>query len=268
VPVDYFQLLQEAVFQGRLAPANLALLPLFIAFMIWGLVLLYALSRGNWRWVVLGSIWLWYAARFDPTGFTVIPTPFRFSVWQILFTIGLIAGYYQAALRAWWRRLPARAWRSAALIGSGLGLLLLSYQVSYAGLWANIDWLNVDGPLFLRSALGPGRLIVALWVFAACYELITVCWQPLRRALGWLLLPLGQHALTAFIFHAVAVYSVARLPGWPFPDHDATVMGFAHLAIVLAVWGATLATVHIRSSWSQLRVARVKPIVRADSPRS
>jgi hypothetical protein len=130
VPVDYFQLIHQAIFQSRAAPAHLALLPLFILFMLWGLAALYALAHGHWRWVLLGSIGLWYAAQFDPVLFTVIRTPFRFPVWQILFTIGLLAGYYHAAIKAWWQRLPARTWRSAALIISGVGLLLLSYQVS------------------------------------------------------------------------------------------------------------------------------------------
>jgi OpgC protein len=124
--------------------------------------------------------------------------------------------------------------------------------------------LNVDGAWFGKSLLGPGRVIAALWVFAAGYELLTVCWRPFSRVLGWLLLPLGQHALTAFVLHSIAVYSVQRLPGWPFPDHDATVVGFIHLGIVLAVWGATLAVVHIRSRCSQPRVAQAKLIMQAD----
>ena len=266
VPVDYVQLIHEAVFQSRMAPAYLSLLPLFILFMLWGLAVLYALSRGHWRWVLLGSIGLWYAARLDPELFTVIRTPFRFPSWQILFTAGLLGGYYRATIRAWWKRLPAGGWRSAGLIGVGIGLLLLSYQISYNGLWAGIDWLKVDGPVFLRIELGPGRVIAALWVFAACYELLTVCWRPLSRGLGWLVLPLGQHALTAFVIHSIAVYNIQRLPGWPFPDHDATLMGFIHLGIVIAVWGATLAVVHVRSRGWQ-RVAYARLIVWADSPR-
>jgi len=264
VPVDYFQLIQEAVFQSRIAPTYLWLLPLYILFMLWGLAVLYALSRGHGRWVLLGSIGLWYAARLDPIAFTAVRTAFRFPVWQILFTVGLLAGYYSEALTSWWLRLPARAWRSTVLIGSGLGLLLVSYQVSFHGLWADVSWLSVNGPLFLSAELGPGRLITALWVLAACYELLTVCWRPLSRVLGWLLLPLGQHALTAFIIHAMTVYSIQRLPGWPFPGHDSTLMGFIHLAIVLVIWGATLAVVCIRSRWSLPRVAQDKIIARAD----
>jgi hypothetical protein len=264
VPDDYFQLIQEAIFQSRMAPTYLWLLPLYILFMLWGLLVLYALSRGQWRWVLVASVGLYYAARLDPVAFTAVQTFFRFPVWQIIFTIGLLAGYYSGPLKNWWLRLPARAWRSAALIGSGLGLLLLGYQVSYHGVWADIEWLRFDAPLFQQPQLGLGRIVAALLVFAACFELLTVCWLPLRRVLGGLLLPLGQHALTAFLLHSIAVYCVQRLPGWPFPDHDYTAMGFIHLAIVLAVWAATLAVVHMRSRWSQLRVARATLTARAN----
>jgi hypothetical protein len=264
VPDNYFRLVEEAIFQSRVAPVHLALLPLFIVLMFWGLGVLYVLAQGRWHWVLLGSIGLWYAAQLNGTMFTFVHLSFRLPSWQLLFTIGLLAGYYHVALRGWWRRLPAYRWRAALLIASGFGLLLLSFQVSYRGLGAGVDWLRFDGPMFERFLLKPGRLIVALWVFAACFELLTVCWLPLRRVLGWLLLPLGQHALTAFLFHSMAVYSIQRLPGWPFPDHDPTVMGFIHLGIVLAVWAATLAAVQVRSRWALLRVAQAKLITSAD----
>lgn len=264
VPTDYFQLIQEAVFQSHLAPIHFWLLPLFILFMLWGLVILYALSRGHGRWVLVASVGLYYAARLDPTSFTAIPTYFRFPIWQLLFTIGLLAGYYSARLKKWWHRLPAQVWRSAALIVSGLGLLLLSYRVSYAGLWADISWLSFDAPLFQQLQLGPGRILAALWVFAACYELLTWCWRPFQRLLGWLLQPLGQHALTAFVLHSFAVYCVQRLPGWPFRGHDPTLMGFIHLAIVLAIWAATLTSVRLRSHWAQWRLTRTVAVAQVD----
>jgi hypothetical protein len=145
VPDNYFTLIEEAVFQSRMAPAHLALLPVFIFLMFWGLGVLYVLTQGRWRWALLGSIALWYAAQLNATMFTFVRTSFRLPSWQLLFTIGLLAGYYHVALRAWWRRLPAYHWRAALLIGSGIGLLLLSYQVSFHGLWADVDWLRIDG---------------------------------------------------------------------------------------------------------------------------
>ena len=64
-------------------------------------------------------------------------------------------------------------------------------------------------------------------------------WIPLKRSLGWLLIPLGQQALIAYIVQAFLSYAITRLPGFPFPDHDPTLMGFLHVAAVLAVWFAT-----------------------------
>ncbi len=100
--------------------------------------------------------------------------------------------------------------------------------------------------MFGRPILAPGRVFVTLWVCAGLYQLITVLWQPINRLLGWLLIPLGQHALTAFVLQALLTYTTMRLPGWPFPDRDPTLTGWAQIGLVPLVWAATRASVYVR----------------------
>ena len=52
------------------------------------------------------------------------------------------------------------------------------------------------------------------YVIGFFFLLVTQCWRPLYRGLGWLLLPLGQNALYAYTAHIVLVVllGIALLP--------------------------------------------------------
>ena len=263
VPTDYFTLLQSTLFQTRYAPDGLSMMPFYALALLWGLGALYGLQRGKWRWVLLISGLTWYGARFDPSAFTIFRIYFNFPIWQLLFIIGLVIGYHRAELQRWGAKLPARRLLRVTLIVTTVMMLLVSYQVAYNGLGSDIAWVQPYGPFFDRVSLGVGRVLVSLWAFAGFYALLTLTWQALNRILGWLLLPLGQHALTAFIWHAVTTYIVIHLPGWPFPDHDPTLMGFIHLGIILAIWAATLTTVYVRTRWPLRRLSRSSVVAEA-----
>ena len=253
VPTDYWELVQSALFQTRRAPASFDLMPLYTLLMVWGLLALYGLRHGGWRWVVVGSAVVWYAARLSPRAYTLFIMGFNFAIWQGLFVLGLIIGYYRPAITAWWASRPLPRLRAAGLSLSALAMLIISYQVNINGAWPEATWLRAD-ELFSRAALAPGRILFTLWLFAGLYQLITVLWQPLNRLLGWLLLPLGQHALTAFVLQALAAYAVMRLPGWPFPEHDPALMGWLHIGLVLVIWALTRASVYVRQhAWQAAR---------------
>ena len=59
--------------------------------------------------------------------------------------------------------------------------------------------------LFGKLDLRIGRLLVFAGFFVFAFASVTVAWGPIRRALGWLLLPLGQDALSAYILHLFVV---------------------------------------------------------------
>ena len=69
--------------------------------------------------------------------------------------------------------------------------------------------------------------------------MVSWIWGVLEPPIGWLLLPLGKNALTAYLVQAFLFYIVTRMPDHPFPDHDPTIMGFLHVGAVLLVWSAT-----------------------------
>jgi enterochelin esterase-like enzyme/uncharacterized membrane protein len=183
---------------------------------------LIMLSQGRWG-VVLGASWLlWAAYQFFPQQ-TEIPWTisgnylFFLSAWQVFFFTGLVLGWHHADLT---RRL-ARFPRRSALIVSGAGTagLIALYMISnrVSAFFPGDPETAQDIQLFLleyvfgKADVRPGRILASIIVFGFLYLLVTEFWRPLRRSLGWFLLPLGENALYAYAVHVVAAIPIALL---------------------------------------------------------
>jgi hypothetical protein len=67
-----------------------------------------------------------------------------------------------------------------------------------------------------------GRLLVFTGFFTFAMALVTLAWAPIRRMLGWLLLPLGQDALSAYILHLFVVALAVKVKPLVFGATPAT----------------------------------------------
>ena len=74
-----------------------------------------------------------------------------------------------------------------------------------------IGWLLSSDLVFGKNDLRPGRIVALLGVATTIFTLVTIFWVPVRRALGWLLMPLGQRALGAYGLH---LFIVAAAHSW------------------------------------------------------
>jgi hypothetical protein len=185
-----------------------------ILLMIAPLVLLM-LSVGEW-WLVLIPSWLlWLAYQIFPEE-AAVPwyirhgENFPIAAWQVLFLTGHVLGFYRGGLAHWLERF--RRLR-VALVAMGLavtlGLISLAWGAENG--FFDID-PNVLDESFFKVALRPARIVAFLSVAIAAYTSATYLWVPIRRALGWLMLPLGQAALYCYIVHfflIVLVYNLA-----------------------------------------------------------
>lgn len=213
---------------------------------------LVLLERGR-TWIVLGSAWLlWGLYQFFPD---LVSLPwsiagnylFNFSAWQVIFFTGLVLGYRQDRLPLLQRRTTR-----IALLLTGLGTLIL------IGLYLVIDAfpdlispalkignasfhdirLWIQDYVFAKVDLRPGRLIASAIVFSFFFLAVTVFWRQIQRGIGWLLLPLGQHALYGYTAHVILVIVVAlalapfnlRAPG---PEW---LNALIQIASVLLIW--------------------------------
>ena len=183
------------------------------------------LARGH-SGVVLGvSLLLWGVFQFYPE-YAALPWPiagnylFDFSAWQLLFFGGLVLGYRQ-------ERIPALGCRETriALVVSGLlfAALIVTWIVIERPLASQPTTITAGGltisdirtwlqdSLFSKVSLRPGRLFASAITFTFFFLVLTHFWAPFHRALGWLLLPLGQHALYAYTAHLLLASAIAAV---------------------------------------------------------
>ncbi|HEX2171264.1 MAG TPA: OpgC domain-containing protein [Dehalococcoidia bacterium] len=219
-------------------------LVLYIFLVVVAPALLIAFARGLTPFVLAASFGLWLTQQVWPDRL-VLPWPiegstrFQFGPWQILFVAGLAIGYHRerfATATAHWRRWPV--WLALGLCLAGLIALAADQGEVFTSLRPDIDGAELLADWTGKKSLRPGRLIAALIVCPFFFLTVDLFWQPLRQALGWLLIPLGQHALYAYSVHLVLVVLLAAWLPW-LPGYDRWVElsnSLAQLAAVIATW--------------------------------
>jgi hypothetical protein len=227
--------------------------------------ILLLLEHGRTRLVLGGSWLLWFLWQGWPAAADIWPIPgeelFVVSAWQVLFVTALVIGYHRRKLEGAFRAagsLPALLISGAALAG-----LLALYFSRLAPLIAltGRDRVTLDEWFFAKDDVAPGRIVTFAAAIVFAYALATLAWRPLARATGWLLLPLGQNALSAYIIHLFVVglfdplYFVLLGPA----AHPVAVALF-QLAAVLAVWGVIQLRPKMASSLERLESVRAMPL--------
>jgi hypothetical protein len=185
---------------------------------------LLLLTRGK-TWLLLAvSVGIWALFQIAPDrviiGWRVAGNSmFHLPAWQLLFVVGMVLGYHRPWLARRMRPASYKWWLMAAVIGCVV-LVVAHRVVSHAdGLGATTSALVAW--LFSKPAVGPGRLVASAVVFTAAFLGVHLAWMPVRRALGGLLLPLGQHALYAYTAHTLcglAIVAAGAALGHPITD--------------------------------------------------
>lgn len=155
-----------------------------------------------------------------------------------LFFGGLLIGYHRNDIGRLWARLPARRAVDAVVLVGAVALAWLHGRGYGSFGWLG-EWINgpdVDAPLGRREFEMPivALVVVGLYLRAA-WIVVDVLWAPLRRAVGWLLLPLGEASLFTFTMHLVAIPLVVNLPQWTGEDVgplSATLWVGGYLAVI------------------------------------
>jgi hypothetical protein len=167
------------------------------------------LSQGKTA-IVLALSWaIWIAFQISPESSGVTweiqeNTVFNIAAWQVLFVNGIVIGWHREQIEAWVRRLSPHTVAAAVLAAGAIVLLLYVAQLT------QLDALKESGFIFDLAFDKPqvpmGRLLVFGVLAIFSFALTTIFWTPISRFTGWLLLPLGENALTAYSVH---IYLVA-----------------------------------------------------------
>ena len=210
-------------------------------------IILLLLSVGEWYWVLIPSWAIWLTYQVYPEE-AAIPwyirhgENFPLAAWQVLFVTGNVLGFYRGALTQWLQR-----FRRLRVVAVSLGLAVTLALISLA--WgtengAQFAFFDIDPNVlnesFFKVPLRPWRIVAFVSVAIVAYTSATYFWVPIRRVLGWLMLPLGQAALYSYIVHfflILLVYNLApllnALPGEPSEVISAPIL---QIAVVLLLW--------------------------------
>jgi len=208
------------------------------------------LAYGRWRELLAGSWLLWAVFQVAPER-AVLPWTiehsdmFPFAAWQALFVSALVLGFYRQQLAAWASSLGHRPEGLSLGFKVGLGAATLALVIVCASvssghvlaMGSEAHPLIVADP-FDKASLGIGRLLYFSGAATLIYAAVTLFWQPIERAFGWLLIPLGQASLYAYATHlflVVAAYNIppyvgSDQPGWEL--HNT----IGQIFLVLVLW--------------------------------
>ncbi|MES9941879.1 MAG: OpgC domain-containing protein [Candidatus Thiodiazotropha sp. 6PLUC2] len=174
-------------------------------------------------------------------------TPARFELgfplltWQLLFFNGVIVGFYREQVLGW---LVAEksSWmgRLAAIVCLGFILLAFNAPDPLFWPWPTLSLIPSDTYLYLhgfwfdKTLLGPGRLLNNAALFITMYILLSRYWSIFDKALGWLLIPLGQASLYVFTIHIYVILLVSNLP---IPLEGNFLLGtMVHASAIALIW--------------------------------
>jgi hypothetical protein len=177
------------------------------------------------------------------TRFRLLPSQFEDSfpllVWQVLFVLGLVAGFHRHRIVAW---LSAHHWLVVASTVLAFVFAFLSWCNPYLAngfdlrlaIIPDAAYRVMYDTFFARTYLDPGRLLNVLVLVVAAYAFLTAYWKPVERALGWFLIPLGQATLYVFILHVVLIAVIANIPA--LRQGDILINTAAYAAILGLLW--------------------------------
>ncbi|MEE9098156.1 OpgC domain-containing protein [Pseudarthrobacter phenanthrenivorans] len=204
----------------QFGPWQFNVMGLYVVLLLVSPLVLAALKRGKALWVLVATLAVYAVGAV--TRFRILPSQFEDSfpllVWQVLFVLGLVAGYHRRALIAW---LSRHTWVVATCTAAAFALAFLSWGNPYLAnnydvrlaLISDAAYRAMYDALFGRTYLAPGRLLNVLVLVVAAYAFLSAYWKPVQRVLGWFLIPLGRATLYVFIMHVVLIAVVANIPG-------------------------------------------------------
>jgi hypothetical protein len=227
----------------RLGPWQFNVMGLYVILLLVSPLVLWLLSRRWWPSVLAGSLALYVVGNL--TRFRLLPSQFEDSfpllTWQLLFTLGITAGFYRREIVAWFQR------RSGTIVLSGAILLAVVFMVfswnnPYVASSADFRLAlipdNAFRPIyatwFERTYLDVGRLVNVIVVVIAAYALFTAYWRPIHKTLGWFLIPLGQATLYVFIVHVFFALIAANIP--VLQEGDVWVNTAANIVMLGLLW--------------------------------
>jgi len=125
--------------------------------------------------------------------------------WQLLFMIGVVAGFHHAALARWWNALSPRAHRTILAVAAAASVTIIAgslIRLPVHGVYPT----RLEGYAFDRNRLGPARIACAIVLVSSLYALVRAFEARLLPTIGRLFVPLGQASLYVYIVQSMLTF--------------------------------------------------------------
>jgi len=234
----------------RTSPHQIQILGLYCVLLLLTPVAIWLFNQGKAKWVCLGCIILYFYNMAYPIRITQAQFEYAFPLfsWQILYVFGLMAGYFKEELsRSFSQKNYHRLVIFCALMSFAFILLAWNSPNKAFPPEVNLGWIeagtfyDLHHRFFDKNKLGILRIVNYACFLTFMYWCLTYFWQPINKAIGWLLIPLGQASLYVFIMHLILVVVVEAIT--QFSDvkpmyHTANIWfnSLCHLGAILALW--------------------------------
>jgi hypothetical protein len=202
--------------------------------------IMWLIRRRLW-WLVLAISWALYAWRALVPDAPALPSQFEpvfpLFMWQVLFTHGLVIGYYRRSITRALTSTPGKILTGVAVVGYAGFLVYLwaghAYGFAPAPFSADL-YESLYNTAYQRVDMQWGRLADVALMVVCTYAILTALWKPFNAVIGWLWVPLGQASLYVFIWQVFFVLAIASIPGL---DRTNPWIGtIIHVAAILLLW--------------------------------
>lgn len=226
--------------QLEMGPWPFNIMGLFVVLSLAIPAAMWLIRRKLW-WVVLAVSWALYIWRSLVPDAPALPSQFEavfpLFLWQVLFTHGLVIGYYRRQIQNVLTSLPGRIITGVAVVAYAGILVYLwagyNYGFEPAPFPASL-YESLYGTAYQRVDMQWGRLVDVVLMVVCTYAILTAFWKPINFVIGWLWIPLGQASLYVFVWQVFFALAVASIPNL---DRTNALIGTAiHAGLILLVW--------------------------------
>ena len=225
----------------KIGPHQFQIIGLYVVLLAVAPMAIYALMRGYTRPLLVLSWTLYGMNAFLSLRLTTsrFELGFPLLTWQLLFFNGMVIGYHREKVLGY---LVEHRWIFVLAVSLSIGFILLGYNNPGTIFWPWRTWSFISGEAyanmyitwFNKTTLGLGRLLNNAALFVTIYVLLSRYWHLFNRAIGWLVIPLGQASLYVFTLH---VYFILMLNNTPIPAQQSFVLNtLVHGGTVLIIW--------------------------------
>lgn len=240
----------------QIGPHQTQILGLYIFLLLFSPLFLGMLQKGNAWWLLGASLlvyglWQRWPLRLTPSEFEFA---FPLLAWQFIFVLGMASGWYKAELISFARTPAGKAVVVAlVIVALILGFIAQNHTNPFMppALLMHVippDSFNTFYHTWAaKNGLGPVRVLNDIALMVTVYLVLTYCWTPLNRLLGWFLIPLGQHSLYTFILHVYVVLLVSQFITFDLWRHAWIENTLVHAAALGILW--LMAKYNVAARW-------------------